>query len=132
MRWATFFAGVAAVIGIFAVNAFAGDPHSRTAFDNRTDILPVGHPGLYPRHDSFHKPWHPGHGSSHYPYGLPSYRFRAPMYGPPVVIYPQPGYAPVYPRHRHICGPDCGCGYGYDYPSSFYYRGNGWGFSFGF
>lgn len=130
MRRATFFTGVAVVIGIFAVNAFAGDLHSRTSFDGRTNIVTVGHPGSYPRHDSYNRPWHPRHGYSHHPYGVPPHMLRVPLYGPPAVIYPYPGYPPVYPRH--ICGPDCGCGYGYGHPSNFYYRGNGWGFSFGF
>lgn len=135
MRQASFFAavaGVAVAIGIFAANASAGDMHFPTSFDNRVDVMTVGHPGFYPRHDIQHEPWPPGHGQPHHPHGLPSYRFYSPLYGPPAVIYPFPAYPPVYPRHRHVCGPGCGCGHVYGPPSTLYYRGNGWGFSFSF
>jgi hypothetical protein len=39
----------------------------------------------------------------------------------------------VYRSPHHICGSHCGphCGYAYP-PNNLYYRGNGWGFSFGF
>ena len=129
MRQATCLSAVAVLIGLFTTQAFAQDPHLRTAIDGRADVLTVGHPGAHPRHGGFDAPRHHGYAYPRgYPNGVSRFAPRPPMYGPPVVVYPYWGYPPVYPRHRHVCGPGCGCGY----PSSFYYRGNGWGLSFSF
>lgn len=126
MRQATFLMAVAVLAGLFTTQAFAENPHVRTSIDGRIDVLTVGHPGSHHRRGGFDAPRH--HGYAHprgYPYGVSP---LVPRHGPPVVVYPYWGYPPVYPRHRHVCGPGCGCGHS----SSFYYRGNGWGFSFSF
>ena len=134
MRWAGIFTGLAVVIGSFAANALAGDPHLG-AFDSRTDIRLVGHPSLHPRHGSHFVPGHPRHGGSHYRYGVPPHGLYGPLYGPPAVIYRLPGYPPVvYPPviegRRHVCRPGCGCDCGPN--SGLYYRGPGWGLSLRF
>lgn len=127
MQRATFFLVGTILTGVLTTNALATEPYSRALLDDRASVLTVGHPGSH--HHGHGGAWDDRHGYSRSHHYRPApYVFR-----PPAVIYPFPPpppvlYPPVYPRHRHICGPGCGCGY----PYNFYYRGNGWGLSFGF
>lgn len=126
MRGATYFLAAAVLVGLVTTSARATDPDSWRAGDDRVSVHAVGHPGRYSRHHSYYSPRHGGHGySSGYHYGGRPYVVRPP-------IYPYPTYRPVYPGY-HVCGPHCGPGCRYASPyNDFYYRGNGWGFSFGF
>jgi hypothetical protein len=131
MRGATFFFAAAVLVGLVTNSALATDPHSRRSYDNRVNVQTVGHPGMYPRHYSYNPP---GHGRHGYPYG--HHHGARPVViqpripGHPPVMYPYPVYPPVafppvYPGYR----PGCGSPYPHQ---DFYYRGNGWGFSFSF
>jgi len=120
--------GRAVLAGLFTTQAFA---RIRTG-GRRSTAEPyrhVAHPGMHPRHGGFDAPRHHGYAYPRgYPHGVSPFVPRPPIYGPPAVIYPYWGYPPIYPRHRHVCGP----GLRVWYPSGFYYRGNGWGLSFSF
>jgi len=131
MRKASFFLAAAVLAGLVTTTASANEPNSRHGFDGRADIQTVSHPGRYDR-DRGHG-YHSGQGyhSGHSRYG---YYPRHHYSGRPVIVYPRyPSYPPVYRSPHHICGSHCGphCGYAYP-PNNLYYRGNGWGFSFGF
>ncbi len=141
MKRAIFFAAVAVVFGLFTTHAFARDPYSRRFTDDQANALTVGYPGGHHGHHgqgSYDRPRYGGHDYSYgYRYRVPPYGYRSPLYGPPAVIYPFPGHPPVvhppiYQGGRHVCGPSCGCCRYPDPYNNFYYRGNGWGFSFGF
>lgn len=130
MRGATFCLAAAVLIGLVTNGTRAADPHSQRFGDDRVSVRAGGHPEMYSGHHGDRQPGHGRHGySSGYQYGARPYVVRPPIYVRPPVIVPYPVY-PVYP---HACGPQCGAHCRHANPSdSFYYRGNGWGFSFSF
>ena len=134
MRGATFFLAAAVVVGLVTSSARATDPHSQRFGDARISVQTVGHPGMHHGQHGYHNPGYGRHGySSGYHYGARPYVVQPPIYVRPPMMYPYPSYRPVYPGYPHVCGPQCGprCRHAYPY-DSFYYRGNGWGFSFSF
>jgi hypothetical protein len=134
MRGATFFLASAVLFGLVTNNGRAAEPHSQRFGDARINVQTVGHPGMHHGQHGYHSPGYGRHGySSGYHYGPRPYVIQPPIYVRPPVVYPYPSYRPVYPGYPHVCGPHCGprCRHAYPY-DSFYYRGNGWGFSFSF
>ncbi len=131
MRGATFFLAVAVLIGLVTSSTRAAAPDSQRFGDDRISVQTVGHPRT---HHGYHNPGYGRHGYSHsYHYGARPYVVRPPIYVRPPVVVPYPSYRPVYPGYPHVCGPHCGPQCRHAYPhDSFYYRGNGWGFSFSF
>jgi hypothetical protein len=131
MRGASFFLAAAVLAGLVTSSAWAEDPHSQRFGNERISVHAVGHPEMYSRHDGYHQPGHDRHGYSYgYHYGARPYIVQPPIYVRPPMVVP---YPPVYPGYPHVCGPHCGPGCRHAYPyDSFYYRGNGWGFSFSF
>ncbi|MCU0980841.1 MAG: hypothetical protein MUF25_16955 [Pirellulaceae bacterium] len=130
MRGATFFLAAAVLVGLVTSSARATDPHSQRLGDARISVQTIAHPGTHHGHHGYHTPGYGRHGySPGYHYGARPYVVHPPIYVRPPVVVP---YPPVY-SYPHVCGPHCGprCRHAYPY-DSFYYRGNGWGFSFSF
>ena len=130
MRGATFLFSAAVLVGLTGTNVQAEGPYPGGFEDGGIRIQTIGHPGRHYRHGDDYKVWHGGQGYSYgHHYNVLPCPPRRPSYMVPPVMVPYSGY----PGYRHICGPNCGPRCRYAYPShDFYYRGNGWGFSFGF
>lgn len=134
MRRASYFAAAAVLAGLVTSSVLASDLGPRWAADDGVRMHTVAHSGRHGHHGGHSSHYHGRYVRPGYPHGY--YHHGRPLqFYPP---HPRMNYAPilvppVYPAYPHKCGPHCGprCGYQHS-PNSFYYRGHGWGFSFGF
>jgi hypothetical protein len=134
MRGATYFFAAAAFVGLVTSSARATDLHSQRFGDAQASVQTVAHPRAHHGHYGYHNYGHSRHHGRHgyspgYHYGMRPYVIQPPIYVRPPMVVP---YPPRY-SYPHVCGPHCGAGCRHAYPgNNLYYRGNGWGFSFGF